>query len=83
MNTERTSNDIIRADVSGDVSGQVAIGNNSSPIQSIGLVAPDAKTTRSTFNVVGAQPGRWRTWAVAASGQAGLESGWWEFRYTH
>ena len=34
-----------------------------------------------TFDFVGAQPGRWRVWAVE-SGQEGAKSGWWEFRYT-
>ncbi|MEJ2560798.1 MAG: hypothetical protein P8186_32165, partial [Anaerolineae bacterium] len=38
--------------------------------------------TEYTFNFVGAQPGRWRVWAVNAQGQAGPKSGWLEFRYT-
>ena len=39
-------------------------------------------STRYVFDFVGAQPGRWRVWAVGANGQAGNRSGWWEFRYT-
>ncbi|MER2622694.1 MAG: PASTA domain-containing protein, partial [Accumulibacter sp.] len=34
-----------------------------------------------TFDFVGAQPGRWRVWAVA-SGVDGPKSGWWTFYYT-
>lgn len=40
------------------------------------------RDTRFSFNFVGAQPGRWRVWAVNASGKAGTPSPWWEFRYT-
>lgn len=40
-------------------------------------------TSRSyTFDFVGAQPGRWRVWAVDASGQEGPKSDWWGFSYT-
>jgi len=46
-----------------------------------GLV-PNIKETSYTFDFVGAQPGRWRVWAVDANGQEGPQSGWWEFRYT-
>ena len=35
-----------------------------------------------TFNFVGAQPGRWRVWAVNASGAPGSKGGWREFRFT-
>ena len=35
-----------------------------------------------TFNFVGAQPGRWRVWAVDSAGKSGRASGWREFRYT-
>jgi hypothetical protein len=37
----------------------------------------------ATFQFVGAQPGRWRVWAVDADGGAGPKSEWREFRYTH
>jgi peroxiredoxin/outer membrane lipoprotein-sorting protein len=40
------------------------------------------KATTHTFNFVGAQPGRWRVWAVNAKGEEGAQSGWWEFSYT-
>lgn len=40
-------------------------------------------TTNSyTYEFVGAQPGRWRVWAVDANGNAGPKSGWWGFSYT-
>jgi len=38
--------------------------------------------TQYTFNFVGAQPGRWRVWAVDNRGKAGRKSGWWKFNYT-
>lgn len=38
--------------------------------------------TQYTFDFVGAQPGRWRVWAVDAQGHEGPKSGWWEFRFT-
>ncbi len=41
----------------------------------------DITATTYMFNFVGAQPGRWRVWAVA-DGEEGPKSGWWEFRYT-
>ncbi|MFP3942641.1 MAG: CARDB domain-containing protein [Alphaproteobacteria bacterium] len=31
---------------------------------------------------VGAQPGRWRVWAIDACGKKGKVSGWWKFEYT-
>jgi hypothetical protein len=45
-------------------------------------VVPNIKGTNYVFNFVGAQPGRWRVWAVDASGHEGPSSAWWEFRYT-
>lgn len=45
-------------------------------------IVRDITDTSYTFNFVGAQPGRWRVWAVDATGQQGPKSGWWEFRYT-
>lgn len=45
-------------------------------------VVPNLHTTDYTFNFVGAQPGRWRVWAVGANGQQGPKSPWREFRYT-
>ncbi len=36
----------------------------------------------ASFQFVGAQPGRWRVWAVDAAGSAGPKSEWREFRYT-
>lgn len=45
-------------------------------------VVPNLKASSYTFNFVGAQPGKWRVWAVGANGQPGPKSAWWEFRYT-
>jgi hypothetical protein len=39
-------------------------------------------TTEYTFDFAGAQPGRWRVWAVDATGQEGPKSDWWGFKYT-
>lgn len=38
-------------------------------------------STSYTFNFIGAQPGRWRVFAVDANGP-GPKSGWWGFSYT-
>lgn len=38
--------------------------------------------TSYTFSFVGAQPGRWRVWAVDSDGKDGIKSGWWGFAYT-
>nr|WP_320013993.1 hypothetical protein [uncultured Desulfobacter sp.] len=40
------------------------------------------RSTAYTFNFVGAQPGRWRIWAVDRNGKPGGKSAWWTFRYT-
>jgi len=45
-------------------------------------VVPNVTATSYTFDFVGAQPGRWRVWAVGSGGAQGPKSGWWEFRYT-
>lgn len=45
------------------------------------IIAPNLTTTSFTFSFVGAQPGRWRVWAVGATGQVGPKSSWWEFKY--
>jgi hypothetical protein len=46
------------------------------------IIAPNLTDTSYTFNFVGAQPGRWRVWAVGPTGQESPKSGWWEFSYT-
>lgn len=46
-------------------------------IVATGLAAPTY-----IFNFIGAQPGRWRVWAVGADGTEGPKSPWWEFSYT-
>jgi hypothetical protein len=42
----------------------------------------DLTTTTYTFDFIGAQPGRWRVWAVDAEGGEGPKSDWWVFRFT-
>jgi hypothetical protein len=37
--------------------------------------------TEFTFDFVGAQPGRWRVWAVYYDNVEGPKSGWWTFEY--
>jgi hypothetical protein len=38
--------------------------------------------TEYTFDFIGAQPGRWRVWAVDRHGKPGAKSPWWSFRFT-
>jgi hypothetical protein len=38
--------------------------------------------TERELDFVGAQPGRWRVWAVDNNGREGPKSDWWTFRYT-
>jgi hypothetical protein len=45
-------------------------------------VVPNITTNYYIFDFVGAQPGRWRVWAVGSGGQQSAKSGWWEFKYT-
>jgi hypothetical protein len=52
-------------------------GNNWRPLKK-----QSGLKTDYTFNFVGAQPGRWRVWAVNSAGKNGLASKWREFRYT-
>jgi Mannosyl-glycoprotein endo-beta-N-acetylglucosaminidase len=40
------------------------------------------QSTSYTFEFVGAQPGRWRVWAVGSNAQEGAKSDWMVFRYT-
>jgi hypothetical protein len=52
-------------------------GNNWHPLKK-----QSGLKTGYTFNFVGAQPGRWRVWAVDSAAKNGLASKWREFRYT-
>lgn len=45
------------------------------------IVTSEIYKTNYTFDYVGAQPGRWRVWAIYPDGTEGPKSGWWEFRY--
>lgn len=49
--------------------------------QGIPGTAYEVAATESTFDFVGAQPGRWRVWPVNAAGQRGNPSEWRTFRY--
>ncbi|BAY48349.1 WD-40 repeat-containing protein [Scytonema sp. HK-05] len=46
------------------------------------IQASNLQSTSYTFDFVGAQPGRWRVWAVDAAGRESPKSGWWEFQFT-
>jgi len=45
-------------------------------------VVPGIEGTTYSFSFVGAQPGRWRVWAIGPGGEVGPKSGWWQFSYT-
>lgn len=45
-------------------------------------IVSNLTTPRYTFNFVGAQPGRWRVYAVGKNNQKSPVTPWWEFRYT-
>lgn len=45
-------------------------------------LVPNLTNHEYTFDFVGAQPGRWRVWAVDANGKPGTKTGWWTFKYT-
>lgn len=46
------------------------------------VLVPGITATSYTFDFVGAQPGRWRVWAVDAEGHEHPASPWWGFEYT-
>jgi eukaryotic-like serine/threonine-protein kinase len=45
-------------------------------------VVTDIVATQYVFNWVGAQPGRWRVWAVRRNGRTGYKTRWSKFTYT-
>ena len=45
-------------------------------------IVPNINSTNYSFEFVGAQPGRWRVWAVDAVGRNSPKSSWYKFRYT-
>jgi hypothetical protein len=47
-----------------------------------GMIVPEISGTSYTFEFVGAQPGRWRVWAIDTHGGQSEFSSWWSFRYT-
>lgn len=47
-----------------------------------GSYVVETPTTSYSFDFVGAQPGRWRVWAVGPSGDGGAKSDWWYFEYS-
>ena len=46
------------------------------------ILKPGLTSTSFTFAFIGAQPGRWRVWAVNEQGIASRKSDWQQFRYT-
>jgi hypothetical protein len=56
------------------------------PAPLIGPFSPDKTPITRTlyrFDFVGAQPGRWRVWAIDQDGRAGFKSPWRMFSYSH
>jgi hypothetical protein len=56
------------------------------PAPLIFSLSPDKKPITRTlyrFDFVGAQPGRWRVWAIDKDGHAGFKSPWRMFSYSH
>lgn len=45
-------------------------------------VQPSIRGTSYHLRFVGAQPGRWRVWAVDGNGKEGAKSVWWNFKFT-
>ena len=45
-------------------------------------IIPNINSTNYSFKFVGAQPGRWRVWALDAVGRKSPKSSWYKFRYT-
>ena len=52
-----------------------AFSNRSNP------ASPNVRTTSYEFSFVGAQPGRWRVWAIDRDGREGFKSAWRTFVY--
>jgi hypothetical protein len=50
--------------------------------QALWVLAPHVRATSYTFRFVGAQPGRWRVWAVDAQGRESAKSAWRDFAFT-
>jgi hypothetical protein len=50
-------------------------------IGSLWHIVPEITGNSYTFNFEGKQPGRWRVWAVEATGEEGPKSGWWNLEY--
>lgn len=46
------------------------------------MLVPNVRGSSYSFGFVGAQPGRWRVWAVGSDGAAGVKSDWCNFTYT-
>lgn len=53
------------------------------PLYIEGRNPTDINTTIYEFNFVGAQPGRWRVWAIDKKGQESFKSPWRTFFYLH
>ncbi len=46
------------------------------------IIKQNLTTTVYDFDFVGAQPGRWRVWAVSSTGEERAKTDWQEFRFT-
>ena len=57
-------------------------GGRASPQWSTFGSITNVSATTYTFDFIGAQPGRWRVWALDAKGYAGPKSDWWVFFFT-
>src|SRR5258708_874477 len=57
-------------------------GTWSSELNKGALARVPASGVSATFNFVGAQPGRWRVYAIGPNGEQSEASAWREFRYT-
>jgi hypothetical protein len=64
---------------------KACMDNNPSDCFTLKMNGSDTRMTTGTdysFSFVGAQPGKWRVWAVDSNGQDGTPSDWWTFKYT-
>jgi hypothetical protein len=59
-----------------------AAGKWCTAVGKVWQIVTDVTETQYQFNWVGAQPGRWRVWAVRPNGRAGFKSRWSKFSYT-
>jgi hypothetical protein len=61
---------------------EIEFGSGDRPQWSTFGSITNVNATTYTFDFIGAQPGRWRVWAVDAKGHDGPKSDWWVFFFT-